>query len=128
MTIKTALLDIGEDDQQNGTTRHEAKNLASEMDKLETALMSVYGTSYLRAITRPVFEVRRVRSPKSRRVATTSVGSVSFLGSATVFVFFVVFLASLFGFWCRFFKNRVFWFGFCSFCKLIAVFHNYRVL
>ena len=41
MAIKTALLDIGEDDQQIGTTKHEAKSLASSMDTLETALMSV---------------------------------------------------------------------------------------
>ena len=41
MAIKTALLDIGEDDQQIGTTRHEAKSLASSMDTVETALVSV---------------------------------------------------------------------------------------
>ena len=35
MAIKTTLLDIGEDDQQIGTTKHEAKSLASSM---ETAL------------------------------------------------------------------------------------------
>jgi hypothetical protein len=47
MAIKTALLDIGEDDQQNGTTRHEAKSLASSMDTLETALMSVLWNAIL---------------------------------------------------------------------------------
>ena len=40
--IKSALLDIGVDDQQNGTTRHDAKSLAGSMDTLETALMSVF--------------------------------------------------------------------------------------
>ena len=40
MAIKTALLDIGEDSQQIGTTKHEAKRLASSMDMSETALMS----------------------------------------------------------------------------------------
>ena len=50
--IKSALLDIGVDDRQNGTTRHDAKRLAGSMDTFEIALMSVFGTSYLRAITR----------------------------------------------------------------------------
>ena len=41
MAIKTALLDFGEHDKQNGTTRHEAKSLASSMDTLETVLSYV---------------------------------------------------------------------------------------
>ena len=45
LAIKTALLDIDEDDQQVRTTKHEAKSLASSMDKLEIELMSVYGMS-----------------------------------------------------------------------------------
>ena len=40
MAIKTALLDIREDDLQIGTTKLEAKRLASSMDMSETALMS----------------------------------------------------------------------------------------
>ena len=39
-SIKSALHDIAEDDQQNGSTRHEADCLAASMDTLETALMS----------------------------------------------------------------------------------------
>ena len=39
--IKTALLDIGEDDQQIGATKYETKSLVSSLDTLETALMSV---------------------------------------------------------------------------------------
>jgi len=35
--IKSALHDIAEDDQQNGSTRHEADSLAASMDILETA-------------------------------------------------------------------------------------------
>ena len=56
MAIKTALLDISKDDQQNGTTRHEIKSLASSMDTLETALMAVSWNVILnlRATTRPV--------------------------------------------------------------------------
>ena len=53
MAIKTALLDIGEDDQQIGTTKHETKSLASSMDTLEAALMSVLW-NVMRAITRTV--------------------------------------------------------------------------
>ena len=39
-SIKSALHDIAEDDQQNGSTRHEADCLAASMDTLETALIS----------------------------------------------------------------------------------------
>jgi len=39
-SIKSALHDIAEDDQQNGSTRHEADCLTALMDTLETALMS----------------------------------------------------------------------------------------
>ena len=41
MAIKTALLDISEDDHKIGTTKHEGNSLASSMDTLETARMSV---------------------------------------------------------------------------------------
>ena len=58
MAIITALLDIGRDDQQLGTTKHEAKSLASSMDTLKTALMSVLWnvitTKCLSVITIPV--------------------------------------------------------------------------
>ena len=46
--IKSALLDIGVDDHQNGTTRHDANSLAGSMDTLETALMSVFGVVILK--------------------------------------------------------------------------------
>jgi len=45
--IKSALLNIGTDDQQNGTTRHDANCLAGSMDTLETALMSVLWNAVL---------------------------------------------------------------------------------
>jgi len=38
--IKTALLDISADSEQNGMTRNEANSLASSMDRLETAFMA----------------------------------------------------------------------------------------
>jgi len=38
--VKSALQKIGSDDQQNGTTRHEANCLATSMDTLETAFLS----------------------------------------------------------------------------------------
>jgi len=45
--IKSALLNIGTGDQQNGTTRHDANCLAGSMDTLETALMSVLWNAVL---------------------------------------------------------------------------------
>ena len=45
--IKSALLDIGADDNQNGATRHEANCLANSMDTLETAFMSVLWNAIL---------------------------------------------------------------------------------
>ena len=41
MATKTALLNIGKDNQQNGTTRHEAQSVVSSMDTLETATRPV---------------------------------------------------------------------------------------
>lgn len=45
--IKSALLAVGSDDQQNRTTRHEANCLATSMDTLEMAFLSVFWSSIL---------------------------------------------------------------------------------